>query len=230
MIQNIYNKIKLNQYGFSLLEILVALVLVSILSVLAVNRYTSRTDAARIVAAQSEEKAIAMAEQQCEIDTGYFVDLRALSCEPGTGTYTQGSVVFYNIQTLGTIGPFAIDTDGSMFTGNYFPYSSWNGPYMTYQSTGISTSGSPISGLIASQQTYGAPLDPWGHPYRLITPLVLTDPGIINGALETNYNGVFYRNAIVSYGKDGVPGAYSPAKPNGTYPGDPNSDDIVYYF
>jgi prepilin-type N-terminal cleavage/methylation domain-containing protein len=230
VIQGIYHKMKLNQYGFSLLEILVALVLVSILSVLAVNRYTSRTDAARIAAAQSEEKSIAEAEQQCEIDTGYYVNLRALSSGPGTGFYSQGSVYFYNIQTLGTLGPFAIDTDGSMFLGNYFPYNNWNGPYMTYQSAQIDTTGTYNSGAISSQLTYGAPLDPWGHAYRLITPLVLTDPGLINGAIETNYNGVFYRNAIVSYGKDGVPGEYSPTSPNGTYPGDPNSDDIVYYF
>ncbi len=221
MIQNIYHKIKLNQYGFSLLEILVALVLVSILSVLAVNRYTSRTDAAKIAAAQSEEKAIASAEQQCEIDTGYYVNLRALSCEPGIGTYEQGSVFFYNIQSLPV--PFAIDTDGSMFNGNYFPYSSWKGPYMTYQSADISTTGSPNSGLIASQQTYGAPLDPWGNPYRLFTPLTLTDPA---PGEETQYNGAFYRNAIVSYGKNGAPGTGLP----GSNPGDPASDDIVYYF
>jgi len=208
--------------GFSLLEILIALVSVGILSVLAVNRYTSRSEEARISSAKAEEKAIADAERQCEIDTGYFVTLRALDDEPGIGSSIQGGITQYKIESelLGG-GYFAIDTDGSFNTGSIFPYANWKGPYINYQN--IDTTGSPIS-----LSNYGSPIDPWGHPYRLFTPLILTNPGIINNQTETNYTGLFDRMAIVSYGKDGQPGKATGF--GGTYPGDINSDDIVYRF
>lgn len=211
--------------GFSLLEILVALVIVSILSVLAVNRYTSRTDEARISAAKAEVKAIADAERQCEIDTGYFVNLRALSFEPGQGgsPYQQGGIWYYKIVDYGNLNSFAIETDGSFIANiSVFPYNNWNGPYMDY--VNVSTTGTYNSGSPTSQLTYGVPLDPWGNPYHLFTPLQDTDPGTIS---ETDYTGRFYQNAIVSYGKDGEPGIAG--DPN-AYPGEPNSDDIIYYF
>ncbi len=210
-----YHKmISKNHSGFSLLEILIALVIVGILSVIAVNRYTSRTEEARISAAKAEEKALADAERQAEIDTGFFVTFRALDDEPGLGSFTDNNN-FTQFKIQSEPIPYAIDTDGSFFTGTNFPFANWKGPYINYQS--IYTTGN-ATGISA----HGSPIDPWGNPYRLYTPLFLTNPAPGD---ETSFTtAIFDRMAIVSYGKDGAAGS----PPASNIPG--SGDDIIYKF
>ncbi len=195
--------------GFSLLEILIAMLILSILSAIAVNKYTERSEEARVNAAKAECKAIADAERQCEIDTGWYVSLRTLDDNPGKGTFTDTNTLEqYNIED--ELVPYAIQTDGGWY---FYPINSkdWKGPYITYQKVDLTGSKTPPS-------NYGSPLDPWGRPYKLFTQSFLTNPV----QRETDYPNLFDRMVIVSYGKDGLPGN------NSTYPGE--GDDVIYRF
>jgi len=200
-----------DQSGFSLLEILIAMLILSILSAIAINKYTERTEEARVNAAKAECKTIADAERQCEIDTGWYVSLVALDDNPGTGSFTDSNgFLSYNIEN--ELTPYAIQTDGSWYFNTINPQD-WKGPYITYQKVDTTANSTPPS-------SYGSPLDPWGRPYRLFTQKFITNP--ITG--ETQYSDMFDRMAIVSYGKDGKPG-------NGvgtSYPG--QGDDVIYKF
>ena len=205
------------QKGFSLLEILIALLILSIITTLAINRYAERTDDARRAAAQAEINQIVKAEQQCEIDTGYYVSLRALDDPPGGGTMViePNGVRQYRIDNEFT--PYAFDTAGQWFY-NPIDTRNWKGPYITYQNA--DTTGTP-----SDLGSYGSPLDPWGRNYKLFTRYGLTNPKLTPPFQdETMYVGTFDRYAIVSYGKDGLPGNGNPSSTPG------QGDDVIIQF
>src|SRR5208283_3954742 len=84
------------------------------------NQAQPQAGYARPTAAQSEMKTISDALTMAKMDTGYYVSLRALGDEPGKGTYTQGGVLHYKIQSEPM--PFALNSDGSFYTGSNFPF------------------------------------------------------------------------------------------------------------
>lgn len=196
--------------GFSLLELLIALTVLSIISLIAVNRYTERSEDARSNAARAEAKAIADGMRQAEIDTGWFVTLRALDDYPGSGTVITETNGLKQYRIGDEPPPYAFDTLGNWYYQR-IDTRNWKGPYINYQS--VDTTGSDVS--IGS---YGSPLDPWGRPWKLFTPTQLSNP--VPG--ETDYSNILDRYAIVSYGRDGSPGD------RGTLPG--QGDDIIYRF
>jgi hypothetical protein len=71
----------------------------------------------------------------------------------------------------------------------------WFGPYVTFKQGHISIDGAGYDP--------GTPLDPWGNPYYLFTPLGLVRPTLGTITLEL-YADTFDRYAIVSLGNDGV--------------------------
>lgn len=186
MTMKISKEIKKN--AFSLLELLIAIIILGILTALVIPRLQTRADEARIQAARSEMRELAKAEQNCELDTGYYVKLRVLNDIPG---YSDSTTMGW--RELGIKSepyPYAIDTDGgwALIGGSYADLSNlWKGPYINFQRAEI------IS---------GDPIDPWGQPYALLTPKF-----IIYG--ETYYDYTAFptvrkpdRFTIVSHGKD----------------------------
>ncbi len=71
----------------------------------------------------------------------------------------------------------------------------WTGPYVNYQPGRTQAGGAPYD--------LGSPLDPWGSPYRLFSPLGLLrgDTGTVSQEL---YGDQFDRYTLVSLGPDGV--------------------------
>ena len=210
------NKTNQSHAGFSLLELLIAMLIMSIIGVIAVNKYTERTEEARQNAAKAECKAIADAERSVEIDTGWYVSLAALDDNPGSAAaYTDANgLVQYSIDN--ELVPYAIQTDGSWYlTGSGRVNSrNWKGPYITFQKADT-TGGTP-----SARSSYGSPIDPWGNPYKLFSPM-----GLLNPVLgETDFVGAFDRMAIVSYGKNGIAGSGTGT----SRPGE--SDDVMFQF
>ena len=74
----------------------------------------------------------------------------------------------------------------------------WAGPYVTYQPSRIDDA--------ASAYDEGTPLDPWGSPYYLYSPLGLVAPQQRTVVLE-GYRDAFDRFTIVSFGSDGIQSA-----------------------
>ncbi len=164
---------------------------------------------ARPTAAQAEMKTISESLTMAKTDTGYYVTLRALGDEPGKGTYYQGNVLHYKIQSEPI--PFAINSDGSFLQTSIFPFSSWKGPYINYHN--ICTTGSSVQ-----PSQYGSPLDPWGNPYKFFTVKVLTNPGLNDPVFSP-----FFKPTLVSYGPDGLPGNNGQTQVG-------TGDDIIYQF
>ncbi len=84
-------------------------------------------------------------------------------------------------------------------------YHRWRGPYLTFQP------GRTQAGIQPYDQ--GSPLDPWGSPYYLFSPLGLLRGDSGSVTLEL-YGDFFDRYALVSLGRDGVQ----------------SSDDLIYTF
>lgn len=173
------------------------------------NQARPQAGYARPTAAQSELKTISEALIMAKTDTGYYVSLRALADEPGTGTYYQGGVLHYKIQSEPV--PFAINSDGSFYTGSSFPFKNWKGPYINYQN--VCTTGN-----MYTPSQYGSPLDPWKNPYKFFTIKVLTNPGLNDPTVSP-----FFQPTLVSYGPDGLPGNNGQTQVG-------TGDDIVYRF
>lgn len=240
---SVLHPFRIQDKGFTILEVLIAVVIIGILVAVAISRYTQRTDEAKINIARSEMQMFAKAEQAIEIDTGYYVSLRVLaevhnSLQPFNDTMGWRSYPIeadqwgYAITTAGTWAEFS---PGAWL--NYQLASDWKGPYMEFKQKGA---GSNTYGVYTNDvfpgsdsppydTKYGTPLDPWGSPYRLFGP-VNTIGGSHDPRLPFN-KGInltdrplltpFDRFAIVSYGKN-------TALDFDTNPA--GSDDIIVYF
>lgn len=200
--------------GFSMVELLIAVIIIGILVTIIVPVLTNRAADARIAAAQADMEAIANAQSQVAIDTGYIVRLHVLddsgAVGDGLGSHELGDVVD-SIRdedlNLSASNPEFIFLDAK--TGvplvnqdsNLFPRVEanpdsigWKGPYLSFQRK-LDPESPP-----AFAWTYGTPLDPWGNPYFLFVGgparANTTDPsggfideqGITPGDTSDNFN------------------------------------------
>jgi len=164
----------------------------------------ARTLGAREVAALADMTAIRDAEIMAYLDTDYLFSLEDLD---DLLTLTPPTYYFDDIMYGG--GAQAI----SVQTGNFLPYRldvrlpyhHWGGPYVTYQQGHISIDGAGYDP--------GTPIDPWGNPYYLFSPLGLVRPTLGTVTLEL-YGDRFDRWTLVSLGADGVM----------------SDDDIIFQF
>ena len=233
------------QVGFTLTELLVVLVIISILATIAMPVYVNQAEKARVSAARAECKLIAEAEDYVGALYGFYVPLQLLDDLPGIrGTNGVGSnadairsevssiaLVDLNRDLLDlgtaqpTLGMYATNARVSNLLYN------WDGPFLSaqrvyYEGTGAIETATP------GEAARDYPLDPWGNPYRFYSPI-----GIIgSGALSSTYNssnfsdgqiqqGVddrFDHYAVVSFGSDGESDKYAGNT------SDPN--DIIYLF
>lgn len=151
----------------------------------------------------SELQTLADAMTLVYLDTGYYVSIEDLNDQLSIYTVYD----FDNINNGG--GTWVIDPTTALFLPQManltVPPHLWQGPYVTYQDSRISVSGSGYD--------RGTLLDLWGTPYYLFSPagLVRTDQHVITLELYGDY---FDSYAIVSLGPDGVK----------------SSDDLIYTF
>ena len=141
--------------------------------------------------ALSEMQTIANALILAKIDTGFYVSLENLD-----DVINPNASVLYDYIGDGGGTP-VIDPDTARFQAErrdlINAFNAWRGPYVTYQP-------SQADHLNIFGYDQGTPLDPWGAPYYLYTPVGLVRPPL-DVTLE-DYGDQFDRYAIVSYGPD----------------------------
>ncbi len=147
---------------------------------------------ARRTAALSDMTTLRDAEIIVQVDTNYYTSLENLNDLPGINTVEPRD----GIQDQG--GAWMLDPA----TGDWLPTRQdldqlpfiWKGPYVTFQRE---------AGDDGAGYDPGTPLDPWGRPYLLFSPLGLARPTIPSITLEF-YGDEFDRWYIVSLAADGV--------------------------
>ncbi|MFP4581343.1 MAG: hypothetical protein ACLFQ6_11485 [Candidatus Sumerlaeia bacterium] len=155
-------------------------------------------------AAYSEMSTLAQAETHVWLDIRYYVSLENLddlsqsNINPSYDFIGDGG----GTPVLETATADFEDTRQDLLSGFF----TWKGPYVTYQQG--KTDEDNIHGY-----DRGTPLDPWGNPYFLYSPLGLVQPPM--SISQSGYGDGFDRWAIVSYG------------PDRQFDG---GDDLIYYF
>jgi len=174
-------------------------------------------DDTAITSATAEMQILATAEGICALAyTTYYVSLETLNDSNSIASDPPYDYLNYDGGTYviaprrGLFLPSRVD----LLNGPN-PYSErWDGPYVTSFPNGVQTAAGPYD--------LGTPLDPWGNPYYLFTPLGLARGDIGQVTFEL-YGDLFDQYTIVSAG------------PNGVIDGGPNgasadSDDIRCKF
>lgn len=213
--------------GFSIMEIVVAMIIIAILVLILTPTLSNRAAQARLRSAQQEMEHIADAEERAALDTNYFWRLYVLNDVIGgdgfrndgqlnigiNGTqdielstvHTTPKKIFIDIQTEDFSPDFTALYD--RFHANETAFN-WNGPYVNWK---------------RDVNLNDWPDDPWGHDYLLATkvgilfpkdPTATSATGVVirddafatTGPAGQNVRNLFDRPAIISLGPDGLPG------------------------
>ena len=161
--------------GFSIIELLIALIIISILSLIAVPTIANRARDARIKRAMVELEKFQEAQQRAAIDTGYYYRLHVLNDVPGGDGLGWGDgaddddgiqdeqmnnevgnprLIFINTSTQDLLNGAETEPVWTALLNRETQYN-WQGPYLTWQEQ--------------SRNEEDFPLDPWGNPYLLFT-------------------------------------------------------------
>lgn len=253
----------------TLTELLVVLAIIGLLATLAVPMYLNHMELVKKNVALTECRQLAEAEMACALRHGFFVPLQLLddiAPDPDRGAtleYDDLNNSDDQFTDLFLIDPFIrVDVqDGNQLelsqwqVGGTFNkrvadlYNLWGGPFMNVKRvwTGPDFKPDVPQVLDDDERAHDWPLDPWGNPYRLYSPLgvvgTLADSDLRNpttywndldadgfgdGDITLDGEYEFDRFAIVSYGPDGVEGTI---QFNGIQAiEDARNDDIMYLF
>jgi prepilin-type N-terminal cleavage/methylation domain-containing protein len=229
--------------AFTILELLIAVIIIGVLVAIITPVYQNRAEDARRAAAQSDLESLSKAQQHAAIDTGYFYRLYVLDDLRGDinnpPIELSERIDSEHLRTdVGNPTLLFIDSrEGNLLLSGDDIYRrmqndpvnfNWNGPYLNL---------SRKTGEFTAQQPYpeGLPMDPWGNPY-----LFFTQEGVLQerdrqgvflevyvAADGNSYDAtVFDRPTILSLGPNGVPG-------NGAGPEESNfgeGDDLLRQF
>ncbi len=203
--------------GFTLPELLAVVAIIAILSAILVPTLSQRIDKARTAAALQDMKELAQAQETCSAIFGYYVALRVLNAYPatrvGVSPRPDGEIQQYNNTYLIDPNRSVDDQLGDQRTlqdlADTYPtamdfWEKWPGPFINFQRF----HGKDDETIDAR---FDSPLDPWGSPYRLFSPIGITGdpPEATNYSIEsfddarlTTTDDYFGRYAIVSFGKN----------------------------
>jgi prepilin-type N-terminal cleavage/methylation domain-containing protein len=220
-----------SEKALTLTELIVVLVILSLLAAIAIPVFVHRAAEAKLRSTQQEVREIASAEELCGLTHGIYVPIQVLDDIPNDTSNYQ-----YPDEIRNETGVYVIDTltpvndqinNQTRLSDNTAKMQRvrelWQGPFLNPKRVFESTA----SGTTQARRDY--PLDPWGQPYRIYSPLGIVGSGAQNltsfdtdsfsdGRLTT-LDRRFDRFTIVSFGPDNEPGALN----------DPG-DDIFYYF
>jgi len=189
-----------DRFGFSIIELLIAIIIIGILVAVIIPVLMNRAEEARVAAAESDLEHIQGAEERASIDTGYayrFFVLDDVVGGDGRGIQDPAdSIDGVRDEPLNDViygGPFVeprrmfIDTRTGRFLIDYVSLFTrlrrnetafgWNGAYINFH-------------RLRDADHNDIPEDPWGEEYLLFTPAGVVDQ--INGTIET----VFYYFAV----------------------------------
>lgn len=243
--------------AFTILELLIAVIIIGILVAIIVPVYVSRAAEARLATAQADIEALQQAEQHAGIDTGYFFRLYVLDDMKGGDGVAPDSVTPLDVtdgirdEQLRTDVPAGkqkkifIDTDkGDILQTGDALYDrlvqnetnfNWNGPYVNFSRKSLP--GETIN------RPSGLPIDPWGNPYCLFTgkglvsePNLDSDAASLISETVTANNGytynckVFDRPTVLSLGPNGAPGDGTDPAAGSVKANFGQDDDIIKQF
>lgn len=213
--------------GFTILELLISVIIISILVAIIIPVLSNRAADARIAAARSDLEAIKTAQEHAAIDTGYFYRLYVLDdVRGGDGISPKvandvvdgildeelrgGSEwprIFVDVQNGDLLSQSAAQNKFDTLKQSETNFN-WNGPYVNYVKKVAPNE--PPAALIG--RTAGIPVDPYGNAYLLFTKegLVREPEGDVVPTVDVggqSYNAkIFDRPTILSLGADGSPG------------------------
>jgi len=240
----------------TLTELLVVVVIISLLATIAVPVYVNKAEQARIATAIQETRELANAEEQCALVHGVYIPLQMLDDNPvDTSRFTTNRTD--DVGNTNAAGPIylvhatlpIVQQQGNQpmlsewsntSSRNYIIvrkiYENWAGPFININRAAftdeIRISGNPGNQLVS----FDFPLDPWGNPYRLYSPLGVVGTGALNedftnaytsfsdGQITYNDPNRFDRFAVVSYGPD----RHTKGQANATW--NAERDDIYHLF
>jgi len=191
-----HNKCR-DKLGFTIIELLIAVIILGILVMIIIPRISNRTKQAKINACLSELKELAEAERRLEIDYGYYGRLYMLDDVAGGDRIANGYVSVTpkdridgiadedptNVEA-GTIpnpesqnyfiyiAQDPLDTNDGLLVANSYNFideTRYTGPYINYRREMRVIPDNDTSDLM------DIPLDPWNSPYLLFTKKGLVD-------------------------------------------------------
>jgi prepilin-type N-terminal cleavage/methylation domain-containing protein len=162
--------------GFSIIELLIAIIIIGILVSIIIPVLLRRTDDARLAGAESDLEHLQGAEERAHINTGYVYRFYVLDDVAGGDGQFQpflpNDVDGIRDEMLNTMMQFPtrifIDYKQGQFVANFAPLwvrltrdeteFGWGGPYINYA-------------RLRDVDSNDLPEDPWGEEYLLFTPL-----------------------------------------------------------
>lgn len=178
--------------GFSIIELLIAIIIIGILVTILIPVVSNRSEDAKVARAVQDLENLANAQERLAVDTGYIGRLYILNDVPGgDGIPFQRplnpSDIIDGLRDHGLAGElygngrylFVDPMAGNLVTGvegdqawlriqtNETAFG-WRGPYVNWQRDNNFAFNSEIG-------PDGIPDDPWGNNYLLFTPLGLVD-------------------------------------------------------
>jgi prepilin-type N-terminal cleavage/methylation domain-containing protein len=222
--------------GFSIIELLIAIIIIGILVAVIVPRLATRSELARQRAAKSDMEHIRNAEERAGIDTGYYYRMYVLDDNIGGDAIGSGATNDINDgvrdESLNTIAQNPIRLFINVTTGDFLPDTAaviqyrnltenetgfgWTGRYITWQRDIYGFDRNAQGNLIPND----LPDDPWNHDYLFFTAkgLVLEPYGVIVPSCGLDSFGNFFsaatydclrfdRFTVLSLGGDGLPGS-----------------------
>ena len=200
--------------GVTLIELIVALVIIAILSATAVGVYTKQVLRAKFARARQEIRTLELACHRYEVDLGEFPPSGSFGGIEGSG--------FLQLTLIHSANGSALAPAESR----------WGGPYVEFDENQMGDiTGNPVNpGLnIADIQL----LDPWDTPYQYVrssdySVFMGTELSVDNpfSATETYYNPTTFQ--IISYGPNRQ--TLPPPDRGIPVPGQPSEDDISNFI
>lgn len=191
---------KLRKLGVTLLELLVALLIVAILSSVAVSVYTGQVERARYARARDEIRQIELACHRYEVDTGQFPPSGSQT-NPTLGCGWLQEALLHSLSG-NALSPIDYRWQGPYIDFDYNQFGDINGNAFDPTLLG----GDPVGPALARGDIQL--FDPWRKPYLYIrfdnyathggTELPITNPYRLT---ETYYNPTTFQ--IISNGRDG---------------------------
>jgi prepilin-type N-terminal cleavage/methylation domain-containing protein len=173
--------------AFSIIELLISLIIISILSAMVILIASQRAAEARLRAAQADMRMIAEAEQQAAIDSGYFLRLYVLDDLTGPGDGISPGAANDILDAIEDEDGNTRNIDGDVYAivpelGSLFRQGSANPGDLLDRSNLFTVENETRLGIglpyisypreftdEATGINYNVPSDPWGMPYLLFT-------------------------------------------------------------
>lgn len=217
------------QMGFTILEILIAVIIIGVLTLILVPVLTNRIDDARKAACERDMEEIANAQTRIGVQLGYYVRLYALDDVAGgdgdalgvagdrdgigdealnTGFFDSPTQMFINTNTHEFVSRSQAD---SLYNAIRYETSyNWTGPYYNIHRDETPDEHNDST---SPPHLHDIPNDPWGNDYLFFVRggLVrepegdIVDTVVISGSSYAA--DIFDRPTILSMGPDGLPGS-----------------------